>query len=60
LVSATIAHPDFFSKEALAGRKRDGETDPEWLQAYLADVWVPTAKDLRPLRKMLASPARRF
>lgn len=51
VVGSTIAHPEMFSKEALAARKRNGGPEPEWLPEYLAEVWVPTAADLRPLKE---------
>jgi hypothetical protein len=41
-----------FSKEALADRKRRGSDNAdEWIDDYLKNVYVPTAKDFRELRK---------
>jgi hypothetical protein len=59
-LAATVGQPEMFSKDALANRKRGGGPEPEWLQDYLADVWEPSAADLRPMKKLLAVHARHF
>ena len=49
-----------FSREALANRKlrhMRGE-HPSWLDEYVAEAYVPTAKDFRALRKQVAANAR--
>jgi len=41
-----------FSKEALERRKRAGSANAaEWIDEYMKDVYIPTAKDFRKLRK---------
>jgi hypothetical protein len=44
-------HPELFSREALAQRKRDEVRDPNppWLAAYLENVWVPTTNELEDI-----------
>lgn len=43
-----------FSREALAARKRDGSTDPEWLPEYLEKAHYPTKRDVDRLRSKVA------
>jgi hypothetical protein len=57
LLAATVAHPEFFSKDALAIRKWDEGDEPEWLANYLSNAFEPTTSDLRALKKAL-SPIR--
>jgi hypothetical protein len=52
-------HPEVFSKEALAARKRRlSKTADEWLAGYMAKVKEPTALDFRHLRKVVAGYRR--
>jgi hypothetical protein len=48
LLRATGAHPEYFSREALAERKRraSGGGEPDWLGNFLKDAWEPDAADL--------------
>jgi len=54
LLAATLAHPQFFSKAALARRKSDGDGEPEWLADYIANAFEPQVSDLRGLKRALA------
>lgn len=60
LLTATVAHPEFFSRQALALRKSGGGPKPEWLDAYLVDVWEPQVSDLRSLKKALAPFRKKY
>ena len=48
-------HPELFSREALAQRKREEARDPNppWLAGYLEDVWVPTADELEVMARSI-------
>lgn len=54
LLTATVAHPEFFSKEALGARRTAGGPKPEWLDTYLSDIFEPQVADLRALKKSLS------
>ncbi len=47
-LAATVAYRGFFSKRALADRKRDAarEDQPSWLNEYLKSAWEPTTAEL--------------
>ena len=61
VVNATIGHPELFSKQALAGRKRGGGPKPEWLDDFITAAWAPTsAGELRHLKRGLAEHNARF
>jgi len=62
VVSATLGHLDFFSREALRARKVvPGTPEPDWLDGFVAAAWVPdTVADLRHLKKCLAPYQRAF
>jgi hypothetical protein len=62
LLTATIAHPEYFSRDALAERKRQssGGVKLDWLADYLKDVWVPDTAALRELRRALAPSIRKY
>ena len=51
----TVAHPEFFSREAFdAGRMKDARgVRPDYLDDYVSNIWVPTVKDLRGIRRMV-------
>lgn len=53
LVSSALAHPEFFSKEALAKRKTRGQGKPTWLEEYLENVFEPGIADLRSIKSQL-------
>jgi hypothetical protein len=53
LLAATVAHPEFFSKQALALRRSTGLVNPEWLDANFDSVFEPQSSDLRTLRRAL-------
>jgi hypothetical protein len=62
LLRATGAHPEYFSRHALAERKRrpSGGGEPDWLADLLKDAWEPDAADLRALRRALAPSIRKY
>jgi hypothetical protein len=63
LLNATIAHPNFFNKEALRARKLNipgTEPNPPWLDEYVQNAWEPTTPDLRLLKKALAPRKAKF
>ena len=52
----TAAHPEFFTREAFDRRRMKDVPDgvrPDWLDNYVANIWVPTAEHLRDLARML-------
>ncbi len=51
-LASTVAYKGFFSKDALAERKRtaSGRAEPEWLDGYVNAAWEPTAADLEKIR----------
>lgn len=50
LLTIADSNINIFSKEALAGRKRQlSKNADEWLNEYLADVYVPVEKDFKRL-----------
>jgi hypothetical protein len=61
-LAATVAHPQFFSKVALADRKarESNGNKPDYLDDYLKRVWEPTAQELRVLKKMLRPSTQKF
>lgn len=61
LLNETLAHPEFFSKDALRRRKSELKVGPEYIDALIDDAWSPAdASDLRYLKKALAPHARKF
>lgn len=60
LLAATVAHPEYFSKDSLAIRKSEGKQRPAWLDDYLMDVFEPQASDLRALKKALSPHRAKF
>ena len=62
LLRATGAHPEYFSRGALAERKRraPGGSEPDWLADFLKDAWEPDAADLRALRRALAPSIKKY
>jgi hypothetical protein len=62
LLRDTAAHPEFFSREALAERKRQssGEAEPAWLTDFIKDIWQPEAADLRALRLALRPSIQKY
>jgi hypothetical protein len=59
-MDATLGNIAYFSKDALAGRKCAGGPKPDWLDAFMSDVWEPTVADLRPLKRSLSVHANKF
>lgn len=55
LLAATVAHPEFFSKEALGTRRAAGGPKPDWLDTFLRDAFEPEASDLRALKRALTA-----
>ncbi len=60
LLAATVAHPDFFSKNSLAIRKSEGKERPSWLDEYLMHVFEPQTSDLRAFKKALSPHRAKF
>ena len=60
LLAATVAHPEFFSKESLGKRKMQGKKKSNWLDAYLDEVFEPSVADLRVLKKTAAQHKKKF
>jgi hypothetical protein len=60
LLRVTAEHPEYFSRDALAHRKRQstGGGEPQWLAGFMKDTWQPETADLRALRRAL-SPWRK-
>lgn len=55
LIKIAQSNMDIFSKESLAGRKRQGSNNAdEWIDEYLRDIYVPNAEDFRRLRRHIA------
>ena len=59
-VSSALAHPEFFSKKALAERKSEGQEDPDWLEGYLRNVFEPGVSDLKKIKRQLSPFRRKF
>src|SRR6266702_8883750 len=60
-LKTTVAYKSFFSKQALAERKRKaaGQAEPEWLDGYVKAAWEPTTADLEKIRATIeASDAK--
>jgi hypothetical protein len=54
LIAATIANPQFFSRDALAARRTTTGPKPEWLDDFIARAWEPrNASALRFLKQEL-------
>src|SRR5215469_10587105 len=49
------AHPELFSKEALAQRKREDARDPNppWLANLLEEAWEPTTNELEDIARSI-------
>jgi len=61
LLNETLAHPEFFSKDALRKRKGDLKIGSEYLDALIDGAWAPAdASELRYLKKALQPPFRKF
>ena len=63
VLNATIAHPEFFNKQALRARKLStliGQPTPFWLDEYVQQAWEPSTRDLRALKKALAPHKTKF
>lgn len=61
LLNETLAHPEFFSKDALRKRKSELKIGPEYLDALIDRAWAPAdASQLRYLKKALAPHVRKF
>lgn len=61
LVATALAHPEFFSKEALARRKTEsGKTAPDWLDEYISNAFEPKIDHLRTIKKQIAPYKKKF
>ena len=62
LLRDTAAHPEFFSREALADRKRQlsGEGEPTRLADFMKHTWQPEVADLRALRRALRPSIQKY
>ena len=59
----TVAHPEFFSRAALERRRmKDAPSGirPDWLDDYIANIWVPTCGDLRCLARKFRPYRRKW
>jgi hypothetical protein len=56
-LKSTVAYKGFFSKQALAQRKRTaaGQAQPTWLSDYLKSAWEPSTADLEKIRAVIAA-----
>ncbi len=60
LLVSTVAHPEFFSKEALSARRRFNEGNLEWLDEYVAQAFEPSITDLRELKKTVSGHRSKY
>src|ERR1041385_4217942 len=61
LLNETLAHPEFFSKDALRRRKINLKIEPEYLDALIDGAWAPAdASELRYLKKELKPHIQKF
>jgi hypothetical protein len=61
LLQITLGNLQLFSKDALRARKIGKGPEPEWLDGFMAQAWVPTKPaELRHLQKVLNTHAARF
>lgn len=60
LLSSVLAHPNFFTKEALSKRKINGNEKPLWLDDYLKNVFEPGIPDLRQIKNRLKPYRKKF
>lgn len=51
----TVAHPEFFSREAFDARRMQESRGvrPDYLDDYVAKIWVPTTNDLREIARII-------
>lgn len=59
-IAACIAHPQFFSKHALAARKKKQGLKPDDLKKYMASTYEPSIQDLRLLRKLASTYRKKY
>jgi AbiU2 len=59
-IQSTLAHPEFFSKKFLAKRKSKGNSEPDWLNDYLKDVFEPGVSDLKIIKNQLTPYRKKF
>jgi AbiU2 len=62
LLSETIKHPEFFTRTALAARKKSNMYSGglEWLENYLLGVWEPTPSELGAIKTRLKPFTAKF
>ncbi|HEY2360582.1 MAG TPA: hypothetical protein VGK36_05670 [Candidatus Angelobacter sp.] len=61
ILNETLAHPEFFSKDALRKRKIDLKIELEYLDALIDQAWAPAdASGLRYLKKELKPQFHKF
>lgn len=59
-IQSTLAHPELFSKKSLAKRKSKGNSEPDWLNDYLKNVFEPGVPDLRIIKTQLTPYRKKF
>jgi hypothetical protein len=59
-IAACIRHPQYFSKKALAARKKKQGLKPDDLKKYMKTVYEPSIQDLRLLKKQVSSYRKKF
>jgi hypothetical protein len=61
IIAATICHLEFFSKDALAERKRASGLTPFDLENYMSNAWVPNGSaELEHLRNSLSTHTKQY
>jgi hypothetical protein len=60
LLNMIVANAQIFSRDALTARKTGTGPKPDWLDDYMQNVWVPTAADLKDLKRAVAPHMSKF
>jgi hypothetical protein len=61
-LASTVAYKGFFSRCALAERKRtaSGQAEPEWLEGYVTSAWEPATEDLERIRATIEASDQKW
>ena len=51
LIKAIVTHSEYFTKSALAKRRKEDDTKQDWLDEFVSRAFEPQALDLRKLKK---------
>lgn len=60
LLEATVAHPEFFSINALGARKSAAGLLPDGVDSYLANAFAPKVADLRVFKNILKTHRTKY